>query len=291
MLQSMTGYGRATGTLSTISIAVELKAVNSKSIEINPRTPSIYNEKEHELRKKITTRLERGTITLTIQRQDTGNTATAINLEALGNYMNTLAPLAQEYQQDQSQLMVQLLRLPDVMQSSNSSVSEEEFQLLNQLLDQAIDQLINFRKQEGASLAKDLNNSVSTIASKLEEIAILAPKRNEKIREQLLKKASEWIEAAKLDSNRFEQELIYYMERLDINEEIVRLRNHIQYFTQQLIDTNSLTKGKTLNFISQEMGREINTIGSKSNDADMQKLVVKMKDELEKIKEQTMNAV
>jgi uncharacterized protein (TIGR00255 family) len=291
MLQSMTGYGRATGTLSTISIAVELKAVNSKSIEINPRTPSIYNEKEHELRKKITTRLERGTITLTIQRQDTGNTATAINLEALGNYMNTLAPLAQEYQQDQSQLMVQLLRLPDVMQSSNSSVSEEEFQLLNQLLDQAIDQLINFRKQEGASLAKDLNNSVSTIASKLEEIAILAPKRNEKIREQLLKKASEWIEAAKLDSNRFEQELIYYMERLDINEEIVRLRNHIQYFRQQLIDTNSLTKGKTLNFISQEMGREINTIGSKSNDADMQKLVVKMKDELEKIKEQTMNAV
>lgn len=291
MLQSMTGYGRATGTLSTISIAVELKAVNSKSIEINPRTPSIYNEKEHELRKKITTRLERGTITLTIQRQDTGNTATAINLEALGNYMNTLAPLAQEYQQDQSQLMVQLLRLPDVMQSSNTSVSEEEFQLLNQLLDQAIDQLINFRKQEGASLTKDLSNSVNNIASKLEEIAILAPKRNEKIREQLLKKASEWIEAAKLDSNRFEQELIYYMERLDINEEIVRLRNHIQYFNQQLSDTNILAKGKTLNFISQEMGREINTIGSKSNDADMQKLVVKMKDELEKIKEQTMNAV
>jgi uncharacterized protein (TIGR00255 family) len=291
MLQSMTGYGRATGTLSTISIAVELKAVNSKSIEINPRTPSIYNEKEHELRKKITTRLERGTITLTVQRQDTGNTATAINLEALGNYMNTLAPLAQEYQQDQSQLMVQLLRLPDVMQSSNTSVSEEEFHLLNQLLDQAIDQLINFRKQEGASLTKDLNNSVSSIASKLEEIALLAPKRNEKTREQLLKKANEWIEAAKLDSNRFEQELIYYMERLDINEEIVRLRNHIQYFTQQLTDTNTLAKGKTLNFISQEMGREINTIGSKSNDADMQKLVVKMKDELEKIKEQTMNAV
>ena len=287
----MTGYGRATGTLSTISIAVELKAVNSKSIEINPRTPSIYNEKEHELRKKITTRLERGTITLTVQRQDTGNTATAINLEALGNYMNTLAPLAQEYQQDQSQLMVQLLRLPDVMQSSNTSVSEEEFHLLNQLLDQAIDQLINFRKQEGASLTKDLNNSVSSIASKLEEIALLAPKRNEKTREQLLKKANEWIEAAKLDSNRFEQELIYYMERLDINEEIVRLRNHIQYFTQQLTDTNTLAKGKTLNFISQEMGREINTIGSKSNDADMQKLVVKMKDELEKIKEQTMNAV
>lgn len=291
MLQSMTGYGRATGSYSTISLVVELKAVNSKSIEINPRTPSIYNEKEHELRKRITASLERGTITLTIQRQDTGNTATAINLEALSNYMNTLAPLAQEYQQDQSQLMVQLLRLPDVMQSSNSTVSEEELQLLFQLLDQAIEQLINFRKQEGASLAKDLTNSVNTIAAKLEEIAILAPKRNEKIREQLLKKASEWIEAAKLDTNRFEQELIYYMERLDINEEIVRLRNHILYFKQQILDTKALAKGKTLNFISQEMGREINTIGSKSNDSEMQKLVVKMKDELEKIKEQTMNAV
>lgn len=291
MLQSMTGYGRATGSYSTISLVVELKAVNSKSIEINPRTPSIYNEKEHELRKRITASLERGTITLTIQRQDTGNTATAINLEALSNYMNTLAPLAQEYQQDQSQLMVQLLRLPDVMQSSNSTVSEEELQLLFQLLDQAIEQLINFRKQEGASLAKDLTNSVDTIAAKLEEIAILAPKRNEKIREQLLKKASEWIEAAKLDTNRFEQELIYYMERLDINEEIVRLRNHILYFKQQILDTKALAKGKTLNFISQEMGREINTIGSKSNDSEMQKLVVKMKDELEKIKEQTMNAV
>ncbi len=291
MLQSMTGYGRATGTYSTISIVVELKAVNSKSIEINPRTPSIYNEKEHELRKRITARLERGTITLTIQRQDTGNTATAINLDALSNYMNTLAPLAQEYQQDQSQLMVQLLRLPDVMQSSNTAVSEEELQLLFQLLDQAIEQLINFRKQEGASLAKDLTNSVDNIAAKLEEVALLAPKRNEKIREQLLKKANEWIEAAKLDTNRFEQELIYYMERLDINEEIVRLRNHILYFNQQILDTNALAKGKTLNFISQEMGREINTIGSKSNDSEMQKLVVKMKDELEKIKEQTMNAV
>lgn len=291
MLHSMTGYGRANGNIDTVSISVELKAVNSKSIEINPRTPSIYNEKEHELRKRITSRLERGTITLTIQRQDTGNNSTAINFTALGNYMDALGPLALQYQQDQSQLMAQLLRLPDVIQSSNSTVSEAEFNLLFQLLDQAINQLLNFRAQEGISLENDLANAVNNIALKLEEVALHAPKRNDKIREQLLKKAAEWIEAAKLDSNRFEQELIYYMERLDINEEIVRLRNHIQYFNQQLQDTNTLAKGKTLNFISQEMGREINTIGSKSNDAEMQKLVVKMKDELEKIKEQTMNAV
>lgn len=291
MLHSMTGYGRATGTHNTVSIVVELKAVNSKSIEINPRTPSIYNEKEHELRKRITSRLERGTISLNIQRQDTGNTATAINLDALSNYMQTLGPLAASFQQDQSQLMVQLLRLPDVLQSNNVGATEDEFNLLYTLLDQAIDQLILFRTQEGISLSNDFKQSVENIATHLEEISQLAPKRNEKIREQLMKKATEWIEAAKLDSNRFEQELIYYMERLDINEEIVRLRNHIQYFQQQLQDSKSIAKGKTLNFISQEMGREINTIGSKSNDAAMQKLVVKMKDELEKIKEQTMNAV
>ncbi len=291
MIYSMTGYGRAIGTINTLSLQIEIRCVNGKSLEYNNRLPAIYNEKEQDIRKRVADKLERGSVQLTIQRTDAAANNFTVNTQILENYLQSLQPLADKYKQDSAALLAQLVRLPEVLQNNVQTIAEEEWNCLQQTLDQALEQVIRFRVQEGAALQKDMERNLNQIAVYLVEVEKLAPQRYEKIKANLIKKANELLDNKELDANRFEQELIYYIEKLDVNEEIIRLKNHCSYLLEQLQDAKPGSKGKTLNFIAQEMGREINTIGSKANDAGMQQWVVKMKDELEKIKEQTMNVV
>jgi uncharacterized protein (TIGR00255 family) len=291
MIFSMTGFGRAIGQVKMLTLTVEIRTVNGKSLEYSNRLPAQYNDKEQEIRKRIADKLERGSIQLTIQRTDPSGNNFTINTQVLENYLQSLKPLAEKYQQDASVLLSQLIRLPEVLQNNQQQLDEEESVCLFETLDEALNQVLLFRKQEGLALQKDLESNLLQIQNILGEIEILAPQRYEKIKANLSKKVGELVDANQVDNNRFEQELIYYMEKLDINEEVIRLKNHLSYFQSQLISTANSAKGKSLHFMTQEIGREINTIGSKANDATMQQLVVKMKEELEKIKEQTMNVV
>jgi uncharacterized protein (TIGR00255 family) len=291
MIYSMTGFGRAIGQVKIITLTIEIRTVNGKSLEYSNRLPAQYNDKEQEIRKRIADQLERGSIQLTIQRTDPSGNNFTINTQVLENYLQSLKPLAEKYQQDASVLLSQLIRLPEVLQNNQQQLDEEESVCLFETLDQALHQVLLFRKQEGLALQKDLENNLLQIQNILTEVEMLAPQRYEKIKANLSKKVGELVDANQVDNNRFEQELIYYMEKLDINEEVIRLKNHLSYFQSQLIATTNSAKGKSLHFMTQEIGREINTIGSKANDATMQQLVVKMKEELEKIKEQTMNVV
>ena len=281
MIASMTGYGKATLQLPTKKITIEIKSLNSKGIDINARIPGVYREKELYIRKKLASKLIRGKISFGLNIESTGTeSAVMINTEAVKSYINQLKEI-----NNVDNLLEIAMRLPDAVSNVNEEIDPKEWKQIEQTIDEAIANIVNYRELEGAVLQNDFEKRIKLIATDLDEVKILDPKRKESVKGKLLKAIEDL--AQKVDENRFEQELIYYLEKLDITEEQVRLKNHLDYFTEMLNTDDS--NGRKLGFITQEIGREVNTIGSKANYAPMQKVVVQMKDELEKIKEQNLN--
>ena len=285
MIYSMTGYGKADKEIDGVKYEVEIKSLNSKYFDLQVRLPNGLRQKEMELRKRLENKLVRGKISFQIS-YDTATAQTARNLNGglLKNYVARVEDIFNDV--NRSEIIASLLRNPDVWIKEEDKDIDALFLQLLPAVDSAIEKTLDFRRQEGKVIETDLITRLNEIHGFLSEVEKSAPERAEKIRKRL----TESLEAIKTqpDENRFEQELIYYLEKLDINEEISRLKNHLDYF-EKTLNGGGLSKGKKLNFIAQEMGREINTIGSKANDASIQHLVVQMKDALEKIKEQTAN--
>lgn len=281
----MTGFGKSVVQLPSKKITVEIKSLNSKNLDINARIPSTYREKELELRKLIASSLNRGKIDLGLFIEVTGESTTArVNPGVVKEYMEQLSELVDG---DQVELLKMAMRLPDSLKTQREEINEDEYQAIVNCVQEALVAINKYRTDEGNTLKIDFVQRVESIRSLLGQVIEMDPERIEQVRERLRKAVSELKE--NVDENRFEQELIYYLEKYDITEEKVRLTSHLDYFLEVL--EGSQSNGKKLGFISQEMGREINTIGSKSNYAPMQKVVVQMKDELEKIKEQALNVL
>ncbi|MGE5944843.1 MAG: YicC/YloC family endoribonuclease [Flavobacteriales bacterium] len=285
MIYSMTGYGKSVLQLPTKKITIELKSLNSKSLDLNTRMPSIYREKELDIRKILADSLERGKIDFSIFIEVTAeDTSTQINVPVVKQYINQLKKVVDG---DELELLKMAVRFPDALNTVREEIDEAEWKAIQSEIIKGIEALNNYRLNEGKVLEKDFNNRIGFISDLLDKVIAMDPARIEGVRERLLKGVEELKD--KYDENRFEQELVYYIEKFDITEEKVRLKNHLNYFIESIDSVDS--NGKKLGFISQEMGREINTIGSKSNYAPMQQLVVQMKDELEKIKEQLLNVL
>lgn len=291
MIQSMTGFGKVTAELPTKKVTVEIKALNSKQLDLSTRIPSIYKEKEMQIRSRLLQTLERGKVDFAIYIEYIGKEASSqINQEAVMSYFAQLKELSDKLgisapsSWDELQ---QVLRMPDVIKTDPVEVDEDEWNVVKQAIDEAIQHLCDFRIQEGAMLQKLFTQKVSNIAALLNDVEPYEKERIEKIKGRILDNLEKL--AVDYDKNRFEQEMIYYIEKLDVNEEKNRLDNHLKYFLETMETGHG--QGKKLGFIAQEMGREINTLGSKSNHADMQKIVVRMKDELEQIKEQVLNVL
>ena len=285
MIYSMTGYGKSVLQLPTKKITIELKSLNSKNLDVNARMPSIYREKELVIRKLLADELVRGKIDFSIYVEATAeDTSTQINTPVVKQYIEQLRNVVNG---DEIELLKMAVRFPDALNTVREEIDEGEWQTIETEIKAAVAQLNIYRLDEGKVLEIDFNNRITIIGNLLEQVIAMDPERIEGVRERLLKGVEELKE--KYDENRFEQELVYYIEKFDITEEKVRLKNHLNYFTESINSEDS--NGKKLGFISQEIGREINTIGSKSNYAPMQQLVVQMKDELEKIKEQLLNVL
>lgn len=281
----MTGFGKHVVQLPGKKITVELKSLNSKSLDINARIPQAYRERELAFRSRIAQALVRGKIDLGLFVELTGETSSAeVNEAVVRNYMKQLGTIAQG---EPVLLLEMALRLPDSLKTEREEVNPQELEAIEQALGKALEEIQQFRLEEGRALEADFVGRISIIRGHLSEVELLDKDRLDAVRERLDRAVAEIKE--KVDANRFEQELIYYLEKYDITEEKVRLTKHLEYFEQSLHSDDS--NGKKLGFICQEMGREINTIGSKANDAPMQRVVVQMKDELEKIKEQILNVL
>ena len=289
MIKSMTGYGKATAETSQKKITFEIKSLNSKQLDINTKIPWLYKEKEPEIRNIINQKLDRGKIDLAIYFDILEDEVIpVINKSVVRNYYAQLKEIAEELRINlDDQILTTIMKLPDALKTEKPELSQSEWNLVSHNLIESINILDLYRAEEGKSIESDLRRCLSGIISALEQIEKFEPGRITKVREKLIAILEENTGTENIDKNRFEQELIFYLEKYDFNEEKVRLRKHCEYFLET-IDSPS-PNGKTLSFIAQEMGREINTIGSKANDASIQKLVVMMKDELEKIKEQTLN--
>lgn len=284
MIQSMTGFGKAIGQTSGKKITVEIRSLNSKGLDLNARIAPIFREKELTIRKLVGGALKRGKVDINIYAEVTGvESAAGINMELAKAYLEQLEVLSRETDTS-GDLIAAVMRMPDVIGSSKNELSEEEWYFLKDLIVEALEKLERFRVQEGSSIAEDFELRLIEIEKSMKEIEPHEQQRLLAVRERLLK----GLDGVEIDSNRYEQEVIFYIEKLDINEEKVRLANHVKYFRETMNEENS---GKKLGFIAQEMGREINTLGSKSNYAPMQQHVVQMKDELEKIKEQVGNTL
>ena len=285
MIQSMTGYGKTVLQLSTKKITIELKSLNSKNLDLNVRIPSYYREKELDIRKNLAAVLERGKIDFSIFIEGNGGEGSSkINENVVRDYMNQLRNIVDS---NEVELLKMAVRLPDSLKTEREEVDEEEWHQIVEAIAETVVKINKYRFDEGEVLRNDFILRISNIENLLEKVIEIDPERIVLVKEKLRKGITEL--EAKIDENRFEQEIIYYIEKLDITEEKVRLKNHLEYFKKELSTNDS--NGKKLAFITQEIGREINTIGSKSNYADMQKLVVQMKDELEKIKEQSLNVL
>ncbi|MFR1988453.1 MAG: YicC/YloC family endoribonuclease [Prevotellamassilia sp.] len=291
MILSMTGYGKADILYNGKKIHAEIKSLNSKSLDLNMRIAPIYREKEMDIRKRIAQELERGKVdfTLWVEKDETLAGGT-INPAAVNNYLKQIHTISQDLGIEMpTNLWETLLRLPEVTQTTQvEELTDEEWAMASQAVDNAIAHLTDFRRQEGEALGKKFLEKVDNIEQRLGEIEVYESTRVQKIRQRLEDRLLE-LTGVDYDKNRLEQELIYYIEKLDISEEKQRLANHLNYFRETL--AGKAGQGKKLGFIAQEMGREINTTGSKSNQAEMQNIVVKMKDELEQIKEQVLNVL
>ena len=285
MIHSMTGYGKSVLQLPTKKISIELKSLNSKNLDLNARMPSIYREKELSIRKLLAEKLVRGKIDFSIYVEMTAeDTSTQINTPVVNQYIDQLKKVVDG---NEIELLKMAVRFPDALNTVREEIDEDEWQSIQNEINKAVDNISNYRLTEGKVLEDDFTKRINNISNTLEQIITMDPERIQGVRERLQKGVAELKE--KYDENRFEQELVYYIEKFDITEEKVRLKNHLNYFTETLNSKDS--NGKKLGFISQEIGREVNTIGSKSNYAPMQQLVVQMKDELEKIKEQLLNVL
>ena len=288
MIQSMTGYGKATKEFSGKQITVEIRSLNSKQLDINLKIPASFREKEHEIRSIIGAKLIRGKIEAVIVLENPGGEPNyCIDKKLAKNYFQELKKLSDELGIDTKDYLSVITRLPDMYKPVLEGIPEEDQQHLNETIQHAADQLEAFRKQEGQILEAHIRENIEHIQHLLPAITACEKERIENIKERIRKNLQEFMSGEQYDENRFEQELFYYIEKLDITEEKVRLLKHCNYFLDTLADEEA--NGKKLGFICQEIGREINTLGSKANHAGMQKLVVIMKDELEKIKEQLLN--
>lgn len=286
MIQSMTGFGKASLQLPTKKITVEVKSLNSKGLDLSVRMPSTYREMELSLRNQISSILERGKIDFSIFIESTAEqTSTKVNVPIVKAYINQLREVYPNA--DETELMKMAVRMPDTMKIEREEMDENEWVEIQKVILEALNNIGNFRKDEGASLEKEFQLRIGNIRQFMNDALALDSERVQAIKDRLHTAISEL--KVNVDENRFEQELIYYLEKLDITEEKVRLTNHLDYFLETL--NGNEANGRKLGFITQEMGREINTMGSKANHAQMQKLVVMMKDELEKIKEQVLNVL
>lgn len=288
MIQSMTGFGKSEISLPTKKITIQLKSLNSKKFDIYSRIPSAYKEKEMQLQKLIAQNMRRGKIDFTLNVEETGGeTSTKINPTVVKRYMEELKKIVPTASADDVSLLKIAVNLPDAHKTEKEDIDEEEFTAIKNGVEEALKKINQYRTDEGKALEKDFRLRNENLSKLLDQVEKIDPERIKNTRERLQNAVRELNED--VDENRFEQELVYYIEKYDITEEKTRLRNHIQYFTESLDEKES--NGRKLGFICQEMGREINTIGSKSNFSEMQKLVVQMKDELEKIKEQILNVL
>lgn len=288
MIQSMTGFGKGIAELSNKKIIVEVKSLNSKQLDLSTRVPSLYREKEMDIRSEVARRLERGKVELSIRTENIATETTSkINVGALKNYHSQIVDAAASAGIDTPQDWFSvLLRMPDILVTESAELQEDEAVALMQAVKQALDQLEEFRMHEGKGLQEMFTRKLDNIGALLKEVEPYEQERVEKIRTRIIENLSK-IKEVDFDKNRLEQEMIYYIEKLDINEEKHRLADHLRYFAETM--ESGRGQGKKLGFIAQEMGREINTLGSKSNHAEMQRIVVRMKDELEQIKEQVLN--
>ena len=288
MIQSMTGYGKSVLQLPTKKVTIEIKSLNSKNLDLNVRIPSYYKEKELSVRKKLANALVRGKVDFSIFVEMTGNESSAkINHSLVKEYMEQLRNLVDPVKTSEVELLKMAIRMPDALKAEREEFDENEWSSITQNIDHAIQEIIQYRVDEAAALEIDFKERITNIRTYLEEVKALDRDRVENVKTRL-KKAIDDLKVD-ADENRFEQELIYYLEKLDINEEKVRLANHLDYFLLTL--SSEVSNGKKLGFIVQEMGREINTTGSKANYAPMQKAVIQMKNELEQIKEQILNVL
>ena len=286
MIHSMTGFGKASLQLPTKKITVEIKSLNSKGLDLNTRMPSVFREMELGLRNQISQRLERGKVDFSLYIEVTGEETTSkINVPIVKGYINQMKAVIPNA--DETELMKMAVRMPDALKTERDEIDENEWKQIQTVIDEALENIANFRKDEGASLEKEFQLRIANIEKLMNEAVSYDTERIETVKTRLRTALDEL--KINVDENRFEQELIFYLEKYDITEEKVRLGNHLSYFLETLNGTEA--NGRKLGFITQEMGREINTMGSKSNHAEMQKLVVMMKDELEKIKEQVLNVL
>ena len=291
MIKSMTGYGIASFDTGNTKYTVEIKSLNSKFLELSLRLPKMFSEKEFQLRNDCSRQIERGKVNLSINTEQASSKVKAAGIDAtlLKHYLTQLQQVSTELGQPADNLLQLALGLPEVVKYDEETVSDEEWKIVEDTFKQAMAAFQQFRKDEGDTLEKDIKYRIGIIVENLRLVEIEEPKRVPVIRERLNQFLSEAVNREAIDQNRFEQELIYYIDKLDITEEKIRLKTHCDYFLETL--QNADANGKKLGFISQEIGREINTIGSKANDANMLKLVVGMKEELEKIKEQLLNVL
>lgn len=288
MLKSMTGFGKSTISLPGKNVTIEIKSLNSKQLDLNLKLPTLFREKEPDIRNIISKSLERGKIELTGTIDYTDNELpSVVNHSLVKGYYRDLKQISIELGENNIDILSIIMKIPEVLKPSKEVLSDEEWISVNQCLDNAITQLNEFRLHEGELLMSDFISRVITIRSLQGELDQFEEERNTNFRDKLRASVSEFTANNSLDANRFEQEIIYYLEKLDITEEKVRLQKHLDYFMNTLGEPES--SGRKLSFVTQEIGREINTIGSKANDANIQRIVVQMKDELEKIKEQLAN--
>jgi len=288
----MTGFGKATLELENKKVSIEIKSLNSKQLDINTRIPNLYKEKDLVLRNEIKNQLERGKVELSVFIESVGtDKETKINKPIVEAYYQQLTELSSELgiPMDKEPILQTIVKLPDALKTEHQELDEEEWNQIFAGFKSAVADLNSFRKQEGDALQVDIFERIANIEKLLEEVPQYEANRIETVKTRINDNLKEFVEKQNVDKNRFEQEIIYYLEKLDITEEKVRLANHCKYFIETANNGNSI--GKKLGFIAQEIGREINTLGSKANDSDIQKIVIQMKDELEKIKEQLLNVL
>lgn len=290
MLYSMTGYGKSTAELPNKKISIEIRSLNSKQFDLFTRIPLIYKEKEMALRNDLSRQLERGKIDFSMNVEIISkDVSSKIDHDVVSQYQKEIKNLAVELGVPEPQDWFSILmRLPDVMKQDTEELSETEWEIIQKAIDEAVQGVVNFRQQEGAMLDRVLREKIRNIRNLLDAVDPFEAERVEQVKSRLIDSLNS-LEGVEYDKNRFEQELIYYIEKLDVNEEKTRLAHHLDYFEETMNDRQS--QGKKLGFIAQEIGREINTLGSKSNQSEMQQIVVRMKDELEQIKEQVLNVL
>lgn len=288
-MKSMTGFGKAVCELPQKKVTVEIRSLNSRQLDLNIRMPSVYREKESEVRSELSKTAERGKIDVSIFLEGTSEAGLAtINTSLVTAYHAELKKIAESLGEERKDFLSLIMRMPDVLKQDKQDLDEDEWKEVYRAFIAALAAFGKFREDEGGVLANELSHRIGIISKKLVEVATLDPQRAVAVRERLQKHLAESAATDQVDNNRFEQELIYYLEKLDITEEKLRLQTHLDYFISTMKEPGA---GRKLGFIAQEIGREINTIGSKANDAGIQMIVVQMKDELEKIKEQLLNVL